>query len=72
MREDDALDARIERVAGEEQGDLQRAHGEHILGMVGEANEKRRPDPLIGLLEKAHQARLDAERGGTSGGDEAA
>jgi DNA invertase Pin-like site-specific DNA recombinase len=52
--------------------DTDQKHGEHILGMVGEANEKRRPDPLIRLLEKAHQARLDAERGGTPGGDEAA
>jgi hypothetical protein len=61
-----------ERTAEREQDDTDQKHGEHILGMVGEANEKRRSDPLIGLLEKAHQARLDAERGGTPGGDEAA
>jgi hypothetical protein len=46
----------IERIM---EGGLDRQHGEHILGLVNHANEQRQPDPLLGLLEKAHQAKAE-------------
>jgi hypothetical protein len=38
-----------------------RKHGEHILDMVRGFNEKQ-PDPLLGLLERAHQAQAEPPR----------
>jgi hypothetical protein len=69
MSDDRAISVEQERAEASEATD--RKHGEHILGMVRGQNQKQ-PDPLFKLLERAHQARLDAERGGTPGGDEAA
>jgi hypothetical protein len=51
---DEDLEA-IERIVD---GGLDRQHGEHILGMVNHVSEQRHPDSLLGLLEKAHQARM--------------
>jgi hypothetical protein len=50
---DDDFEA-IERIV---EGGLDRQHGEHILGLVNHANEQ--PHPLLGLLEKAHQAQKE-------------
>jgi hypothetical protein len=57
MREEDALDAILERVAREEQEDLERAHGQFLLDIEAAARERRRKDPLLELLEQAHQTK---------------
>lgn len=59
MREEDALDAMLERIAREEQEELDRAHGQHLLDIEAAARERHRNDPLLELLEKAHQAKPD-------------
>jgi hypothetical protein len=60
MREEDALDAKLERVAREEQEELDRAHGQHLLDIEAAATERRGKDPLLELLQKAHQTKPDA------------
>jgi hypothetical protein len=55
---DEDLEA-IERIVD---GGVDRQHGEHILGMVRGLNEKQ-PDPLLKLLERAHQAQAEPPRG---------
>ena len=54
-------DEEFERIGAIVEGsvDLDRAHGQRILGLVNHANEQRQPDPLLGLLEKAHQAQKE-------------
>jgi hypothetical protein len=59
MSERGARDAKLERVAGEEQEELDRAHGQHLLDIEAAARERRRNDPLLNLLEQAHQAKPD-------------
>jgi hypothetical protein len=52
-------DAKLERGAREEQEELDRAHGQHLLDIAAAAGERRRNDPLRKLLEQAHQAKPD-------------
>jgi hypothetical protein len=59
MREEDALDAILERVAREEQEDLERAHGQFLLDIAAAARERRGKDPLLEVLQKAHQPKPD-------------
>jgi hypothetical protein len=59
MSEEDALDAILERVAREEQEELDRAHGQHLLDIEAAARERSRKDPLLELLEQAHQPKPD-------------
>jgi hypothetical protein len=59
MREEDARDANLERVAREEQEELDRAHGQYLLDIAAAASERRGNDPLLELLEQAHQAKPD-------------
>jgi hypothetical protein len=47
------VDAMIER---QEQDDLDRAHGQHILDVTDYAKE-REQDPLVQILRQAHQAK---------------
>ena len=56
---EDAIDAMIERVAREEQEEIDKAHGQSILDAV--AAKERGEDPLIQALNKAHQAKAEAE-----------
>lgn len=58
MREEDALDAMIERMAREEQDDADRQHGQFLLDLAAAQEGRRRKDPLLELLEKAHQGNL--------------
>jgi hypothetical protein len=60
MSESD-LDAMIERMAREEQDDLDRAHGQHILDVTDYAKE-REQDPLVQILRQAHQAKVEADK----------
>lgn len=58
------VDAMIEGMAREEQDDLERAHGQHILDAVA-ASEARRQgsaeDPLLKALDKAHRAKAEED-----------
>ena len=54
---DDALDAMIERIAREEQDDLDRAHGQHILDLTSAKGQQDNAEDLIlEILRQAHQA----------------
>jgi hypothetical protein len=46
--------------AEQQRADTDRKHGRHILDAVAAQEDRRQchPDPLLGLLEKAHQARM--------------
>ena len=61
MSEYDAIDAMVERMAREEQDDLDRTHGEFILAAMDDARERREQgtDPLLEVLHKAHQAKAE-------------
>jgi len=56
---EDAIDRMIERAAREEQEALERAHGQHILDMQADARERRREDPLLEAILRAHQAKAE-------------
>jgi hypothetical protein len=51
---DDAIDRYIERIAREEQAELERGHGEEILRLLKGDAGPRPADALIGLLNQAH------------------
>jgi hypothetical protein len=51
-------DAMIERAAREEQEEIGRAHGQHILEVIDYAKE-RQEDPLLEVLNRAHQAKAE-------------
>ena len=65
MSEYDAIDAMIERAAREEQDDLDRAHGQHILNVTDYARRSQRQgsadDPLVQVLRQAHQAKVEED-----------
>ena len=48
----------IERAAREEQEEIGRAHGQHILEVIDYAKE-RQEDPLLEVLNRAHQAKAE-------------
>ena len=62
MNEGDAIDRMLERMAREEQEALDRAHGQHILDVVA-AEERRKQvgDPFIEAINRAHQAKAEAD-----------
>ncbi len=60
---DDAVDRYIEQVAREEQDDLDRGLGEHVL-RVAEGAEQRRREQDRALLDAIARARLAQEEGG--------
>jgi hypothetical protein len=47
-----------ERMAREEQDELDRVHGQHILDVTDYAKE-RKQDPLAQVLRQAHQAKAE-------------
>jgi hypothetical protein len=57
---EDAIDAMIERAAREEQDDLDRAHGQHILdATAARGRQGSGEEPLVEVLNRAHQAKAD-------------
>jgi hypothetical protein len=60
VSEGDAIDAMVERMAREEQDDIDRAAGQFILDAVAD-HQRRRQDnaehPVLEVLRKAHQAK---------------
>jgi hypothetical protein len=58
---EDAIDAMTERTAREEQEDLDRTHGQHILE-VTDYSKERQEDPLLEALNRAHRARAEADQ----------
>jgi hypothetical protein len=60
----DAIDAMIERAAREEQDELEKAHGQHILDVTDYAKERqeREQDPLVQILRQAHQAKAEDDK----------
>ena len=60
MNEGDAVDAMIERMAREEQDDIDRKQGQFILDLA--TAKGRGEDPLADLLRRAHQAEAEADR----------
>ena len=59
MSEGDAVDAMTERGAREEQEKLDREHGQQILDLA--AAHRTATDPLIETLQRAHQAKAEAD-----------
>jgi hypothetical protein len=53
-------DAMIERAAREEQEEIDRSHGQHILD-VTDYSKERQEDPLIEILNRAYQEQADKE-----------
>jgi hypothetical protein len=57
MSDDREISAEQERAEASEATDQK--HGEHILAVMKAAREHRRKDPLLELLQKAHQTKPD-------------
>jgi hypothetical protein len=63
VSEYDAPDAMIERMAREEQDDLDRAHGQHLLDVTDYARRSQhQEDPLLKALDEAHQAKAEDDK----------
>jgi hypothetical protein len=63
VSEYDALDAMVERMAREEQEDINRQHGQFILDvMAAEDRRKHAGDPLLEAINRAHQAKVEADK----------
>ncbi len=60
---DDQIDAVIERMAREENDELARAWGQHILDATAFPHAKRgaNEDPLLEVLRRAHQTKAGEE-----------
>jgi hypothetical protein len=59
---EDAIDAMIERAAREEQEELDRAHGQHILGVTAARMQQgSTPDTVLEVLRRAHQTKAEDE-----------
>ena len=59
MSEGDAIGRYIERIATEEQEELDRAHGQQILEIA--TSKERGEDPLLDALNRAHRAKAEQE-----------
>jgi hypothetical protein len=53
---EDAIDRMIERAAREEQEEIDRSHGQHILD-VTDYSKERQEDPVLEALRQAQQAK---------------
>ena len=52
-----------ERAAREEQDDLDRMHGQHILDVTAARTQQESgEDPVLEILRRAHQARAEADQ----------
>jgi hypothetical protein len=59
---EDAIDRMIERAAREEQEEIDRSHGEHLLEVTDYSRRsQRQEEPLVEILNRAHQAKADEE-----------
>jgi hypothetical protein len=57
------IDAMLERMAREEQDDLDRAHGQHILdATAARMRQGSAEDPALEVLRRAHQAKAEADQ----------
>ena len=63
MSEGDAIDRMVERMAREEQDDIDRQAGQRILDIMADASKRREQgeDPLFETLRQAHQAKAEAD-----------
>jgi hypothetical protein len=61
VSEYDALDAMVERMAREEQDDLDRQHGQFILDVMAARNNQG-VDPLLEVLRQAHRAKVEDDQ----------
>ena len=61
MNEYDAIDAMIERAAREEQEEIDRAHGQHLLDIAAARMQQGGEDPALEVLRRAHQAKAEEE-----------
>ena len=61
MSEGDAIDAMLERMAREEQDDIDRQAGQRILDIMADASKRREQgeDPVFETLRQAHQAKAE-------------
>jgi len=63
MNEGDAIDAMIERMAREEQDDIDRKQGQFILDVVAaEDRRKQAGNSFIEAINRAHQAKTEADK----------
>jgi len=64
MSEGDAIDRMVERMAREEQDDIDRQAGQHILDIMADASKRREQgeDPLFETLRQAHQAKAEDDK----------
>ena len=54
------IDAMIERIAREEQDDLDRSHGQHIVdATAARLRQGSAEDPFLEVLRRAHQAHTE-------------
>ena len=51
----------VERMAREEQDDLDRQHGQFILDVMA-AKTNQGADPLLEAINRAHQAKAEADK----------
>jgi len=61
MNDYDAIDAMIERMAREEQAEIEKAHGQQILGLMAARNNQG-VHPLLEAINRAHQAKAEADK----------
>jgi len=62
VSEYDALDAMVERMAREEQDDIDRQHGQFILDVTAARMQQGGgEDALLQVLNRAHQAKAEAD-----------
>jgi hypothetical protein len=60
VNEYDAIDAMIERAAREEQEELDRSHGQHLLDIAtARMQQGSAEDPALEVLRRAHQAQAE-------------
>ena len=61
MSEDAAIDAMVERMAREEQDDVDRRHGQQILDMAASGNQERDKE-LFEMFNEAWRSEAEAEQ----------
>ena len=63
MSEYDAIDAMIERMAREEQDDLDRKHGQFLLDVMDARMQQGSGEhPALEVLRRAHEAKAEADK----------
>ena len=57
----DAIDRYLERLAREEQAEIDKAHGQQILDMIAASNNQG-VHPLLEAINRAHLAKIEADK----------